>query len=142
MSTTEMTGRQKAAVLLLMMVVLGGVILLGLVLREHGPGNMGTGFLQGAAVGVVGVAVMAWRVTRHPDRATTFERAFTQQGDERDDAVLTRALAVLGLAAFPLTGAAAIAIALGLDVAMVLALLLIAELLVGVIAYAVQSRRH
>ncbi|HLS44651.1 MAG TPA: hypothetical protein VK045_04390 [Ornithinicoccus sp.] len=141
MSTTEMTGRQKAVVLLVMMVALGGVIVIGLVLREHGPGNMGTGFLQGAAVGVLGVTVMAWRVTRAPDRATVFERAFTQQGDERDDAVLTRSLAVLGLAAFPLTGAATIAIGLGLDVAMVLALLLMAQLVVGVVAFTIVGRR-
>lgn len=141
MSTTELTGRQKALMLLLMMVALGGVIVVGLLLREHGPGNMGTGFLQGAAIGLLGVAVMFWRVTRHPDRASTFERAFTQQGDEREDAILTRALAVLGLAAFPLTAAAAIAIGLGLDVSMVIALLLGAQILVGVVAFAVVARR-
>ncbi|NLG20038.1 MAG: hypothetical protein GX555_01225 [Actinomycetales bacterium] len=141
MSTTELTGRQKALALLVMMVALGAVIVVGLLLREHGPGNMGTGFLYGAAIGLLGVAVMAWRVTRHPDQASVFERAFTQQGDERDDAVLTQALAVLGLVAVPLTGAAAIAIGLGLDVAMVLALLLVAQLLVGVASFAVVARR-
>ena len=140
MSTTEMTSRQKAIALLIMMVALGGLIVVGLLLREHGPGNMGTGFLQGAAVGVLGVAVVAWRVTRSPGRATSFERAFTQQGDERDDAVLTRSLAVLGLAAFPLTGAAAVAIGLGAYVPMMLTLLLLAQLLVGAIAFAVISR--
>ncbi|WP_256839351.1 hypothetical protein [Ornithinimicrobium faecis] len=141
MSTTEMTGRQKAIALLVMMVALGAIIVVGLLLREHGPGNMGTGFLQGAAVGIVGVAVVAWRVTRNPDGATTFERAFTQQGDERDDAVLTHALAVLGLCAIPLTGAAAVAIGLGVDVAMTLALLLLAELLVAAVAWVVVVRR-
>ena len=45
-------------------------------------------------------------------------------------AVLTRALAVLGLLAFPLTGAATVAIGLGATVYMVLTLLLVA--LVGV----------
>lgn len=142
MSTSELTGRQKAGVLLVMMLVLGVVIVVGLLLRQHGPGNMGTGFLQGAAVGILGVGVVAWRVTRAPDRVTSFERAFTQQGDERDDAVLTRSLAVLGLLAFPLTGAAAVAIGLGAEVEMVLGLLLIGQLVVGVVAYAVQSRRH
>ncbi|QDO88555.1 hypothetical protein FNH13_09560 [Ornithinimicrobium ciconiae] len=142
MSTTELTGRQKAIALLVMMLALGAIIVVGLLLREYGPGNMGTGFLQGAAVGVIGVAIVAWRVTRSPDRATSFERAFTQQGDERDDVVLTRALAVLGLLAFPLTGAAAVAIGLGASVEMVLALLLIGQVLVGAVAYAVQSRRH
>lgn len=141
MSTTEMTGRQKAIALLVMMVALGAIIVVGLLLREHGPGNMGTGFLQGAAVGVLGVAVVAWRVTRNPARATSFERAFTQQGDERDDALLTHSLAVLGICAVPLTGAAAVAIGLGADVSMVLALLLLAEVLVGAVSWAVISRR-
>lgn len=141
MSTTEMTGRQKAIALLVMMVALGAIIVVGLLLREHGPGNMGTGFLQGAAVGIVGVAIVAWRVTRNPDRATTFERAFTQQGDERDDAVLTHALAVLGLGAIPLTGVAAVAIGLGADVAMILAMLLLAQVLVAAVAWAVIVRR-
>lgn len=142
MSTTEMTARQKAIALLVMMLALGGVIVVGLLLREHGPGNMGTGFLQGAAVGVLGMAVVAWRVTRRPDSATSFERAFTQQGDERDDEVLTRALAVLGLAAFPLSGAAAVALGLGAGVPMVICLLLLAQVLVAVVAYAVTARRH
>jgi hypothetical protein len=121
--------------------VLALVVAVGLLLREHGPGNMGNGFLQGGAVGLVGVAVLLWRVTKRPERTTTFERAWTQTGDERDDAVLTRSLAVLGLAAFPLTGTAGVAIALGADVEMVLALLLFAEVAVGVIAFALISRR-
>ncbi|MFD3444700.1 hypothetical protein ACFDTO_08895 [Microbacteriaceae bacterium 4G12] len=82
-----------------------------------------------------------WRLTRRPARATTFERAWTQTGDERDDAVLTRALAVVGLLAIPLTGAATIAIALGASVETVLALLLAAEILVGAVAFAVINRR-
>jgi hypothetical protein len=123
------------------MAVLAVVIAVGLLLREHGPGNMGNGFLQGGAAGLVIALVMIWRVSRRPDRTTTFERAWTQTGDERDDAVLTRALAVLGIVAFPLTGAAAITIALGLDVEMVLALLLFAEVGVGAIAFAAINRR-
>jgi drug/metabolite transporter (DMT)-like permease len=121
--------------------VLALVVAVGVLLREHGPGNMGNGFLQGAAVGLVGVAVVAWRVSKRPDRTTTFERAWTQTGDERDDAVLTRALAVLGILAFPLTAAAAIALALGAEVEMVLALLLFAEVAVGALAFVVINRR-
>jgi MFS family permease len=122
------------------MVLVTAVIAIGLLLREHGPGNMGTGFLQGAAVGLVAAGVALWRVGRRPDRATTFERAWTQTGDERDDAVLTRALAVLGLLAFPLAAAAAIAIGLGAGVEMVLALLLLAEVAVGAAAFVVVNR--
>ncbi len=141
MSTTELTARQKAFTLFGAMCVLAVVVGIGLLLREHGPGNMGTGFLQGAAVGVVAVVVMVWRVTRNPEGATTFERAWSQQGDERDDAVLTRALAVLGLLAFPLTGAAAVAIGLGAGVSMVLCLLLFAQIAVAALAFVGIARR-
>ena len=100
---------------------------------------MGVGFLQGAAVGMVGAGVMAWRVRRRT--ATTFERAWTQTGDERDDRVLTSALAVLGLLAFPLTAVATIAIGLGAHVPMVLTLLLGAEVVVGAVSFTVINRR-
>lgn len=142
MSTPELTaGKKKAVVLLVLAGALVLIIGTGLLLREHGPGNMGTGFLVGAAVGVLGLAVMAWRVHRSPESATTFERAFTQHGDERDDAVLTRALAVLGLLAVPLTGAAAIAIGLGAEVAMIIFFLLVAQMLAGTVAFVVIARR-
>ena len=139
MSTRELAGKNKAFALLIGAVTLALVIVIGLLLREHGPGNMGTGFLQGAGVGIIGAAVMFWRVQRRT--ASTFERAWTQTGDERDDRVLTHALAVLGLLAFPLSGAAAIAIGLGADPAMVLCLLLGAELVVGAVGFAVVNRR-
>ena len=141
MSTDRFTGKQTAAFLLVFGTTLAVVLTVGLLLREHGPGNMGNGLLQGAAFGLVVAAVMLWRVSRRPDRVTTFERAWTQTGDERDDAVLTRALAVLGLASFPLTATAAIAIAFGASVEMCLALLLFAEIAVGALAFAVISRR-
>ena len=102
---------------------------------------MGNGFLQGAAFGLVLAGVGLWRALRRPESATSFERAFTQTGDERDDAVLTQALAVLGLLAFPLTAVATIAIGLGAQVEMVLALLLFAELGVGGAAFFVINRR-
>lgn len=138
--STEITARHKAFMLATIVTLLTVVIITGLLLREHGPGNMGNGFLQGAAFGTVLAAVMIWRVSRRPASTTTFERAWTQTGDERDDAVLTRALAVLGLAAFPLTAVAAIAIGLGAAVEMMLALLLLGELAVGVVAFAVVDR--
>jgi hypothetical protein len=141
MSTDRRTANPTPLALAAVLVVLALVIATGLLLREYGPGNMGVGFLQGAAAGMVAVAVMAWRVHRRPGRTTTFERAWTQTGDERDDAVLTRALAVLGLLALPLTGIAAIAIGLGAAVEMVIALLLLAEVAAGAAAFAVISRR-
>ncbi|RBY79387.1 hypothetical protein DQ239_07140 [Blastococcus sp. TF02-09] len=141
MSTDRPSATQVATSLLVLGGTLAVVLTLGLLLREHGPGNMGNGLLQGAAVGLVLAAVMGWRLVRRPDRVTTFERAWSQTGDERDDAVLTRALAVLGLASFPLTAAAAIAVAFGASVEMSLALLLFAELGVGAAAFAVVARR-
>ena len=141
MWTSELTARQKTATLLGVMTLLAVIVGVGLLLQEYGPGNMGTGFLQGGAVGLVIFGVIIWRVSRNPEKASTFERAFTSSGDERDDALLTRALAVLGLAAFPLTGAAAVAIGLGAEVPMILFFLLVAQLAVGVVAYVVISRR-
>ena len=141
MPTDRPSAKQIATLLLVFGGTLAAVLTLGLLLREHGPGNMGNGLLQGAALGLVLAAVMGWRLVRRPERVTTFERAWSQTGDERDDAVLTRALAVLGLASFPLTATAALAIAFGASVEMCLALLLFAEVGVGAAAFAVVARR-
>ncbi|WP_431728822.1 hypothetical protein [Verrucosispora sp. TAA-831] len=132
---------RKLSVAAILTAVAALIVAVGLLLREHGPGNMGVGFLQGAAVGLLAFLLMVWRLSKRPDRVTTFERAWSQTGDERDDAVLTRALAVLGLAAFPLTSVAAVAVALGAEPSMVFALLLFAEIVVGGVAFAVINRR-
>ncbi len=142
MWTESYSTTRKAGVAAAMVVGLALVIVTGLLLREHGPGNMGTGLLVGAAVGLVAAGIGVWRVTRRPDAATTFERAWMQTGDERDDAVLTRALAVLGLASFPLTAVTAIAMGFGTPAEMAIALLLLAEIGVGAVAFAVADRRH
>jgi len=142
MLTTELTARQKAAVLLVVAALLVAVLATGLLLQEHAPGNMGTGFLQGAGVALVAGAVVLWRVTRRSESATTFERAFTQTGDERDNSLLTRALAVQGLAAFLLTAAAVVAIGLGAETMMILFFLLVGQLAVGAVAFAVIARRN
>ncbi len=141
MSTDRPSGTRIALGLVVFGTTLAVVLTVGLLLREHGPGNMGNGLLQGAAFGLVLAAVMVWRLAKRPQSVTTFERAWSQTGDERDDAVLTRALAVLGLAAFPLTAVATIAIAFGASVEMCLALLLFAQLGVGALAFFVINRR-
>lgn len=140
MWTDTYTSKQKALTLGLVLAGLTGLIVTGLLLQEYGPGNMGSGFLAGGAVGLVAALVGLWRITRRPDSVTTFERAWTQTGDERDDSVLTRSLAILGLLSFPLTAAAAIAIGLGAAVEMILALLLLAEILVGAVSFALINR--
>lgn len=142
MWTHELTARQKSIGLLAFMTLLVVIVCVGLLLQEYGPGNMGYGLLSGAAFGLVVAAVGLWRASRHSDRATTFERAFTQTGDERDDALLTQALAVLGICAVPLTGVATIAIGFGADVEMVLFFLLVSQVAVGTVAFAIQARRH
>jgi hypothetical protein len=141
MSTDRRTRKPTPLVLGAGLAVLALLVATGLLLREHAPGNMGTGFLVGAGGAVVVAGVMVWRVSTRPGATTTFERAWTQSGDERDDAVLTRALAVLGLLALPLTSVAAIAIGLGAAVEMVMSLLLFAEFGVGAVAFAVVNRR-
>lgn len=141
MSTTDLTTKQKAIVIGACLLGTAVVVGAGLLLRAYGPGNMGNGFLAGAAVALVACAVMTWRVVRRPHRTTTFERGFTRVGDERDDAVLTRALAVLGLLAVPTTGCAAIAIALGAPAAPALTVLMVAQVAVLAVSFAVVNRR-
>lgn len=142
MWTTKSPARLRLAGLLVVAVAAAIIVPGWLYLRDHVPGNMGNGFLVGGLVALAGFGIALWRTAKHPERATTAERAWTSQGDERDAAVLTSSLAVVGTAALPLTGAAAVALALGRDTAMVMALLLWAELLVGVVAFAVHVRRH
>lgn len=134
MSPDVTTRNQKAVAGVGFAALLAGVLAVGLLLREHGPGNMGNGMLVGAGIGLVAVVLVLVRLARHPERATTFERAWSQTGDERDDAVLTRSLAVVGLLSLPLTATAAVAVALGVEPEMALALLLFA--LVGALATA------
>lgn len=142
MSTKAYTRKQKTTALGAVVIGLTILIATGLLLQEYGPGNMGLGLLAGGALGSLAALIGLWRITRTPECATTFERAWTQTGDERDDAVLTRSLAVVGLLAFPLTGSAAIVVGFGAAVEMVLALLLLTEVLVGAIAFTVINRRN
>jgi hypothetical protein len=142
MSRIEQTPtRQRNALVFGLAVGITLVVVGGLLLREHAPGNMGNGFLIGGLIAVVGLAAAAWRSLTRPATATTFERAFTQTGDERDDSVLTSALAVLGISTVPLTGIAAIVIALGLDPVMVMALLLFTQIGIAAAAFVIINRR-
>ncbi|MBG6179320.1 hypothetical protein [Arthrobacter sp. CAN_A1] len=142
MSTRTYTPQQKAMAFGGVMIGLALLITTGLLLQQYGPGNMGFGLLAGGALGIVAALIGLWRITRTPAHTTTFERAWTQTGDERDNAVLTRSLAVLGLLSFPLTALAAIAVGFGVAVEMVLALLLLAQVLGGAVAFAAINRRN
>ncbi len=141
MSTIRNTARARVWLVAVLMLAVALIVSAGLVLREYAPGNMGNGFLAGAGVALVGAVVAGWRTLRHPDRATTLERGWTQTGDERDDAVLTRSLAVLGLLSLPLTGIATILIAAGVTMLPVLAILNGALIVTFAIAFAAVNRR-
>lgn len=143
MSKTETSPAKRNAIYAISFGVIIAVLIgVGLLLREYGPGNMGIGFMQGGAISMIGLAFVLWRVHTRPHRASTFERAFTQTGDERDDAVLTRAFAFLGACAVPSTAVATVIIALGANVSMVLALLLLTQALIGSLAFVVINRRN
>ncbi len=141
MSTREATPRHKSLFVLLAAVGLVVIVSVGILLRDRVPGNMGNGFLAGAGMAIIAALIMAWRVSHASSGATTFERAYTSFGDERDDIILTRTLAVMGLLSLPLTGVAGVSIALGADVMIVLFLLMVCELLTGVAAFAVYTRK-
>ncbi len=113
---------------------------LTLVLRDHGPGDMWVGFAGGAALALAGLAFAAWRAGR-PDRSTPADRAFLRVGDERDDAILTRAAAVVGVAALPLTALATVALAVGATMLAVMGALLVTEVAILVGTFAVVSHR-
>lgn len=139
--SSQSSRRSAGGAVVLVALLLGALLATGFLLGEYAPGGMGSGFLQGAAVSLVAAGFMSWRVSRRPARASTFERAWTQTGDERDDLVLTRALAVLGLLAFPLTAVTAIVIALGAPGAATMAVLLVAQPVVLGISFATIDRR-
>lgn len=141
MSTNDLTAKQRVLIIALAFVFIAAVVSAGLYLRKHAPGNLGNGFLTGAGIAILGVALAWWRAIRRPQSASTFERAWTQSGDERDDAVLTRALAVVGLTAIPLTGVATIVLAVGGPMLPVLAILNFALIGVLIIAFALINRR-
>lgn len=143
MSTDTTQGRRvliATAVIGPVAIIVGGWLLL----RGSTPGNMAGGFLSGGLASLVAVGVMHWRTRRSPQRATSFERAWTQAGDERDDAVLTRALAVLGLVCLPMAGVAGIAVGMGVgmgvDPSMATTLLVFGEIVVLAAAFVVINR--
>lgn len=139
MSTTEAVRRRRLA--LGMAAGLVAVITVGLVLRRWGPGNMGNGALTGGLVTLGLLALAAWRTSKRPERVLTAERALTGAGDERDDVVLTKSAAFLGVLALPLTAVAAVGMALGAATDMVMAVLLWTELLIACVSFAVINGR-
>lgn len=132
---------RRAAVVLGLAAGAAVIIPLGLLVRELGPGNMGNGMLAGGALALLGFGLAAWRVWYRPDSSSSLDRSIVGSGDERDEVVLTSALAVLGVTALPAAGLAAVAIALGLRTDVVMAVLVFAQAAILVAAYLFQLRR-
>jgi|GEM_PF-1839946 len=142
-ATRPTTSTRSAVVPIALGLATGLVALVtgALLLRTYGPGNMWAGYIVGASIALVGFGFALWRVWRHPGSTTTAERAVTTIADERDRAVSTRAAAVVGATALPLTGVAAIVIAVGVDPVATIGVLLWVELAVLITAFAVANRR-
>lgn len=141
MSTNELHPKQLAGIIAALLLVVAALVTVGMFLLEYGPGNMGRGFFGGAGVATLGILIAWWRVQRRPGSTTTLERAWTLTGDERDDAVLTRALAVVGLSAPLIVAAATILLAVEVPMLPVLAILNFVLIGIFVIAFAVINRR-
>ncbi|NKX92946.1 hypothetical protein HF995_06590 [Sanguibacter hominis ATCC BAA-789] len=113
-----------------------------LILNRYGPGDMGRGAAVGGSAVLVGFALAAWRAMRRPESTSTLDRVFTRTGDERDDAVATAALAIVGVVSLPASAIATAAVAVGAPALPTLTILLYALLAVAIVAYVVQGRRH
>lgn len=123
-------------------VALAVLVSLGVLLHQYGPGRMWLGYATGVALAGAGFVVAGWRVSRRPDRATPVERALVHAGDERDDDVLTRALAVVGLLSMPMAAIASIVIAVGAPGLATTGALVWSLLVLLVLAYVVVNRRR
>lgn len=111
-----------------------------LLLRQYGPGNMWAGYIVGASIALLAMGIAFYRVWRNPAASTTAERALTPHADERDKAVARQAAAAVGAVSLPLTGVAAIVVAVGVDPAPVFAILLWAQLTLLVVAFVRANR--
>lgn len=142
MSTPNRTIAKLAIAIALGLTVLSGILVVGLILQKHGPGNMGNGFLVGAGIGVLGSLGAGWRALRRPQSATTLDRAWTSTGDERDNVILTRALATVGFSAPLVAATVTIALALGAPLIPVLAILNFTFIGIFILAFTVINTRN
>src|SRR5699024_9758969 len=137
----NLSAKHVAAIVTAALLAIAGIVTLGMLLREYGPGNMGNGFFAGAGIAIAALAIALWRAVRHPGSATTLHRAWTMTGEERDDAVLRRALAVVAICAVPIVAAATIIRSVGGPLEPVLATANFALIAEFAIAFAVIKRR-
>ena len=123
--------------------VAGIAVLVPLValLVNKAPGNMGAGAAFGGGFVLIAFTIAAWRTVRRPEETTTFERSVTGSADERDRLVATKAASVLGVVSLPLTGIAAVAIAVGAPAIPTLTIMLYTQLTTAVVSFILVSRR-
>lgn len=122
-------------------IMLVALLSIWLLLGDHVPAGMRSGFLVGGAVAIVAFGFATWRARSRPGSASTAERVVAGAGDERDAAVFTRSLSVGGLLAIPMISVAAIALAAGAGTEATMAILLWAQMLAVVISFVVINRR-
>lgn len=113
-----------------------------LLLMSYGPGNMGRGFAVGGSLALAGFTFALWRAARRPQNASSFERVFTQTGDERDNMVATQAFAVVGVVSIIATSFATVAVAIGAPADIVFVILIYLLLAAAVISFLVALRRN
>lgn len=87
------------------------VVTIFLILNGRSPGNMAGGALQGGVAVLVIAAIGRWRAVRRASKAGPTARWLGAIPDERDDDVLTHALAVVGYVAVMATSVAVVLVA-------------------------------
>lgn len=140
MPTTSPTTRPRHLRAALMAAVVLVLAIAGTLAAVGEPGTA-AGVLCGAAVTLLLVAFAGRRMKRAGADAPTAARVFGGLPDERDAAVLTGALTVVGLVALLTTALAPIAVSLGLDAETVLGALPYLLLATGLVAFVVIDRR-
>jgi len=123
----------------------GGLVAVGilwLVFTLAGQPSTAAGALVGGvAVSVLAVAVRWQAKRRDPSADGGFSRALLGTSDERDNTILTAALAWVGLSAFGANAIGLVAVALGADGSTVIGAIEAVLIAVLVGAYVLQSRR-
>lgn len=144
MMNTKTTKRQQAIILVSAFGAgVVALVILALVLYNYGPGNMWLGAIGGGTVTLLALAVATWRVLRRPDSSNLVDRtiAVGAARDERDQAILRNAFAILGYFALPLTMVAAVALAIGAPLLPTITILLFSQIATGVGGFIYQARR-
>lgn len=116
--------------------IVGGYALL----EPRVPGNVASGFLTGGLTVLLLTVVQRWRVRRRSAGGPAARWA-AGEPDERDDRILTRALAVVGYVGILAASAGVVAMFAGIDAAVLLGALPAVLIVTLVISFVVFSRQ-